>query len=43
MAEKKKLLKRSEVPLEYRWKIEDVYPNDEAWEEDFKQCKEMGH
>lgn len=42
MAEKKKLLKRSEVPLEYRWKIEDVYPNDEAWEEDFKQCKEMG-
>lgn len=29
--------KRSEVPEEFRWAIEDIYPTDEAWKADFEK------
>ena len=32
--EEKKLRKRNEVPAEYKWHIEDLYPSDEAFEKD---------
>ena len=28
----KKLRKRSEIPAEFKWHIEDLYPSDEAFE-----------
>ncbi len=37
----KKLPKRSEVPSEYKWRLEDIYPGDDAWEKDFKELKAM--
>lgn len=36
---KKSLPQRHEVPKEYTWRLEDIYPNDEAWEEEWKQIK----
>jgi len=36
----KKLPRREEIPQEYRWKLEDIYPSSEAWEKDFKWVKE---
>ncbi len=34
------LIKRSEVPKEATWKLEDMIKSDEAWEELFAQAKE---
>ncbi|HEX6971754.1 MAG TPA: oligoendopeptidase F [Limnochordia bacterium] len=36
-----KLPKRHEVAEAYRWRLEDLYPDDEAWERDFQSIKEM--
>lgn len=33
MEETKKIRKRSEIPVEDTWAIEDLYPTDEAWED----------
>ena len=33
MEETNKIKKRSEIPVEDTWAIEDLYPSDEAWEE----------
>ncbi|MFC5471696.1 oligoendopeptidase F [Cohnella suwonensis] len=33
--------KRSEVPNEYRWKLEDLYPNQAAWDAEFKKVKQL--
>lgn len=30
---------RNEVPEEYKWKLEDIYPTDEAWEKDLEKLK----
>ena len=30
---------RSEVAAEYKWKINDIYPTDEAWEQDCKNAQ----
>lgn len=35
--------KRKEVKEEYKWKLEDIYPSAELWEEDYKKVKEMGN
>lgn len=32
---------RQDVPAEHKWAIEDIYPTDEAWEEDFAAAKKM--
>ncbi|GIM47229.1 oligoendopeptidase F [Collibacillus ludicampi] len=34
------LPKRSEIADEYKWALEDMYPNDQVWEEDARQAKE---
>ncbi|MBP0982324.1 MAG: oligoendopeptidase F [Oscillospiraceae bacterium] len=32
---------RQDVPAEHKWAIEDIYPTDAAWEEDFAAAKKM--
>ena len=34
MENEHRIPKRSEVPVEDTWAIEDLYPTDDAWEED---------
>lgn len=34
-------IKRSEVEKQYTWAIEDLYPSDEAWEQEYKQAEAM--
>lgn len=36
-----KILKRSEVAPENRWRLEDIYSTNNLWEEDFTKIKEM--
>lgn len=33
------LPKRNEVPDRFKWKLEDIYPDDSKWEKDFKSVK----
>lgn len=40
MAENK-LLKRSEVPEEYRWNMQDMFETDELWEQEAKELSEQ--
>lgn len=35
-----KIPERAEIPEKSRWSIEDIYANDELWEEDYKKAKE---
>lgn len=37
----KELPKRSEVPVEFTWAVEDIFPNVEAWEQNLKEAKEL--
>jgi len=32
---------RQQIPLEYRWKLEDVYPDQDSWENDFRRVREL--
>lgn len=32
---------RQDVPAEHKWSIEDLYPTDEVWEQDFAAAKKM--
>ena len=32
-------MKRQEVKEDYKWKLEDIYPTDEKWEEDFQRAQ----
>jgi len=41
MNKTKTLPKRSEVPNEWKWKLEDIYATDAAWEQDVAKVKEM--
>lgn len=34
-------MQRSEVKQQYKWAIEDIYPNDEAWEKDYDRASTM--
>ncbi len=36
-----KLPARDEIEAKYKWKLEDIYPSDAAWEEDFKNVREL--
>ncbi|HHY82674.1 MAG TPA: oligoendopeptidase F [Clostridiales bacterium] len=40
MNQVKKLPKRDEVPNELKWRLEDIYPDLNAWEQDYKWVKE---
>jgi len=37
----KTLPKRSEVPAEHKWRLEDIYQTDAAWEEDLQKAKKL--
>lgn len=37
----KTLPKRSEVPVEYTWRLEDIFPTDEDWEREFGEIKKL--
>lgn len=37
----KTLPKRSEIPVEETWRLEDIFPTDEAWEQEFQQVRTM--
>lgn len=41
MAEAKKLRKRSETDSRYKWNVEAMYRDDEAWEADFQAVREQ--
>ena len=32
-------MKRNEIPEQYKWKIEDLYATNEAWEADFEKLQ----
>jgi oligoendopeptidase F len=32
--------KRSEVPAEYRWRIEDLFPDQQAWDREYEEVKQ---
>ncbi|NJD01025.1 MAG: oligoendopeptidase F [Ruminiclostridium sp.] len=34
-----RLPKRDEIEEKYKWKLEDIYPDDAAWEADFKEAR----
>jgi oligoendopeptidase F len=37
----KKLPTRNEVPVEDTWRLEDIFTNDEAWEKEFQEVKDL--
>ncbi|MDR4937464.1 oligoendopeptidase F [Rossellomorea marisflavi] len=37
----KRLPTRSEVKQEQTWRLEDIFPSDEAWEKEFKEIQEL--
>lgn len=41
MNKSKTLPKRSEVPAEYKWRLEDIYPTDADWEKDVEKAKQL--
>lgn len=43
MADNKNLPKRSEVDKKFTWAIEDLYPNDQKWKEEYDQIQQLLH
>ena len=41
MAETKKIPERCDVPEEEKWNLADIYPTDQAWQEDFDATQAM--
>ncbi|KZE55521.1 oligopeptidase PepB [Brevibacillus parabrevis] len=41
MNKSKTLPKRSDVPAEYKWRLEDIYPTDADWEKDVQKAKQL--
>lgn len=39
--EDKKLKKREDIPEQYKWRLEEIYADDQLWEKDFAAIKEM--
>jgi len=35
------LPKRAEVPAEHRWKLEDLFPSQEAWDKEYEEAKAL--
>ncbi|MCM3636947.1 oligoendopeptidase F [Sporosarcina luteola] len=38
---KNKVLTRDQVKVEETWRLEDIFPTDEAWEQEFKEIEEL--
>lgn len=41
MNNSKTLPKRSEIPDQFKWRLEDIYPSDAEWEQDVAKIKEL--
>lgn len=41
MNQRQTLPKRSEIPAEYKWRLEDLYATDSLWEEDVEKIRAM--
>ena len=41
MSDAKKIPQRSEIPVEYTWNTADIFPSDQAWEEEFAQVQAL--
>ena len=39
--EENRLLKRSEVPQENTWKLEDIFASDDEWFKEYESLKEI--
>ena len=39
MSEKNRQIQRNEIEDQYKWKIEDLFPSDEAWEKEYEKTK----
>ena len=39
--EQAKLKSRSDVPEQYKWRLEDIFPSDQAWEEEFAHVENL--
>lgn len=39
--EQAKLKSRSEIPGDYKWRLEDIFPSDQAWEDEFKRAEKL--
>jgi oligoendopeptidase F len=37
----KQLPKREEIPVERTWRLEDIFPTDDAWREEFEEVKKL--
>lgn len=35
------VLKRSEVPVEHRWKLEDLFPDQKSWDKEYDEVKQQ--
>jgi oligoendopeptidase F len=41
LSNSKSIPKRNEIPDQFKWKLEDIYENNELWEKDFAGVKEL--
>ncbi|AGA69567.1 oligoendopeptidase F [Desulfitobacterium dichloroeliminans LMG P-21439] len=39
--EQAKQKSRSEIPQEYKWNLEDIFPHDQAWEEEYTKAEKL--
>ncbi|MEK5323664.1 oligoendopeptidase F [Aeribacillus sp. FSL M8-0254] len=37
----KRLPKREEIPVEYTWRLEDIFASDDEWEKEFEEVKQL--
>ncbi|EIJ81842.1 oligoendopeptidase F [Bacillus methanolicus PB1] len=37
----KRLPERNEIPVEYTWRLEDIFATDDEWEKEFREVKEL--
>ena len=42
MAETKTIPQRSQIPVEYTWRLEDLYATEELWQQDFDRARQLG-
>ena len=42
MAESKTIPQRDQIPVEYTWKLEDLYATEALWQQDFEKAQTMG-
>lgn len=41
-ADNTRVPERGEIPAEYKWRLEDIYASETAWQEDIETLKQMG-